>query len=1195
MEKLYVRKKIGKDAAVYEYYFALIFLFENNIHEADKWFEKAVANSNNENKGDLYQKIAYWRGLMHLREEADLGITEKEALVKAKEYFEDAANGGLAEAQYQAGVMYRDGLGGEKDPREAERWFLRAAEQGYFRAAYELGLMYFRGQGEISCDYQEAKKWFEEQAMPLWEGRLNKRRNRPVDISARCFSKLGYIGNIYVNATCGTADIYREGIHTMFNLAAIYLRGGDGVERKSEKAKEWLDKAIKWGSRDIDSQIIEELKTNVVRSEGIAMILRIVKETDNRVVHEDTGKLIGTYGQEGIEWILDSIAEAKHDNLREVARNLLRQHIDPISFVHFLLHRHRDLRRLVAPHVDEKVGRDAAVYQYWYALSFLFGNDIRNADEWFHKAEELFREAASNSEDDYKRDFLTKISFWRGCMYVQDDVGPIFGITREMALVKARKYFEDAANRGLAEAQYQAGVMYRDGTGGEKGPRNAEKWFRRAVEQGYFRAAYELGLMYFRGQGEISRNYKEAKKWFEEMVKPNNKIGISDLDKLGRRVAKRQSHGIDHDLVVDQRRIRALFYLAFIYHYGGNNVEQDYNKGEEYFKKAAGMVDKSYHGRARLWNEAIEGLGLFLETARVYEPLMELFMQRVFKNPVNSKMEDMGAFEWLVSVAETGNDEEKESTGKVLIRYFHFMEENFEENTELEDVYRQMNTQRIELLLSIAKAGDDETRSKVRKLLARHIDSMEKFVLHRIWDWLDNPEGAHDQQNRLRALIRPHVDENIGREAAVYQYYYALSFLFSGDDIVAKKWFDRALKWFDRALLTRSRKDENGIKLRQKIEYWLGHICLRNDEIQEADVNARKYFEDAGSKIKTDANPDDKVTSHCGESGQMTGSDSHAGAAPASGLAEAQYEAGLMYRDGSGGAKKEPGKAGELFKRAAKQDLSRAVCRRAAYQFGRMHFYGQVEVLRNYRTAEKWFIKALPEEQVAKYDDTPPKSDLAELGCIYKAGAWEFDRRNLMIFKDAVWREQADALAHLGFIYLHGGYGVAQCPSKAKGYFEKAAEACHADAMFNLGLISLKNDDRTKAIEWFEKAWEGDLDCDECGPKGRYEHIKERDLTIYKEESELYKRCQENGPGTVHLFRRNMKEKEKLYSCSLEYWRILKSRDWWPRYRGNWLALHHLAILYQDRRGDGDEEKAKRCREKLEMTGFTMPEYSKRT
>jgi hypothetical protein len=70
-----------------------------------------------------------------------------------------AADLGHARAQNGLGVLYRDGIGVKRDPKEAVRWFQESASRGYAFGMYNLALMYKDGIGVMRNDV-EAYKWF---------------------------------------------------------------------------------------------------------------------------------------------------------------------------------------------------------------------------------------------------------------------------------------------------------------------------------------------------------------------------------------------------------------------------------------------------------------------------------------------------------------------------------------------------------------------------------------------------------------------------------------------------------------------------------------------------------------------------------------------------------------------------------------------------------------------------------------------------------------------------------------------------------------------------------------------------------------------------------------------------------------------------------------------------------------------------
>ena len=69
------------------------------------------------------------------------------------------AKQGIAEAQYNLGLMYSRGEGVPRDDKEAMRWYRLSAEQGFAESQTNLGLMYGKGQG-VPRDDKEAMRWY---------------------------------------------------------------------------------------------------------------------------------------------------------------------------------------------------------------------------------------------------------------------------------------------------------------------------------------------------------------------------------------------------------------------------------------------------------------------------------------------------------------------------------------------------------------------------------------------------------------------------------------------------------------------------------------------------------------------------------------------------------------------------------------------------------------------------------------------------------------------------------------------------------------------------------------------------------------------------------------------------------------------------------------------------------------------------
>ncbi len=75
---------------------------------------------------------------------------------RAAYWFDKAAQGGIANATYNMGVLYQQGLGVKQDIAQAVRWYISAADQGHGEAAYNLGISYIEGIGVEYNPYKAA-------------------------------------------------------------------------------------------------------------------------------------------------------------------------------------------------------------------------------------------------------------------------------------------------------------------------------------------------------------------------------------------------------------------------------------------------------------------------------------------------------------------------------------------------------------------------------------------------------------------------------------------------------------------------------------------------------------------------------------------------------------------------------------------------------------------------------------------------------------------------------------------------------------------------------------------------------------------------------------------------------------------------------------------------------------------------------
>ncbi|OSM01620.1 tetratricopeptide repeat protein [Magnetofaba australis] len=123
-----------------------------------------------------------------------------------------------------------------------------------------------------------------------------------------------------------------------------------------------------------------------------------------------------------------------------------------------------------------------------------------------------------------------------GVADAQYNFGVMFdtGKGRPQDYAQAFKWYRRAALQGHARAQTNLGTLYDSGAGTHQDYIKAAKWYRLAAEQGLAVAQYNLGAMYENGQG-VARDPKKARHWYEKAagqgLGPARKaLGLADVE-----------------------------------------------------------------------------------------------------------------------------------------------------------------------------------------------------------------------------------------------------------------------------------------------------------------------------------------------------------------------------------------------------------------------------------------------------------------------------------------------------------------------------------------------------------------------------------------------------------------------------------------------------------------------------------------
>lgn len=98
----------------------------------------------------------------------------------------------------------------------------------------------------------------------------------------------------------------------------------------------------------------------------------------------------------------------------------------------------------------------------------------------------------------------------------------------QLDYAEAAKWFQKAADQGIAEAQFNLGAMCYNGFGVPQDYAEAMKWFQKAADQGNAQAQNSLGVMYKNGYG-VPKNYAKAKQWYRKAADQGYKNAIEAL------------------------------------------------------------------------------------------------------------------------------------------------------------------------------------------------------------------------------------------------------------------------------------------------------------------------------------------------------------------------------------------------------------------------------------------------------------------------------------------------------------------------------------------------------------------------------------------------------------------------------------------------------------------------------------------
>jgi TPR repeat protein len=533
---------------------------------------------------------------------------------------------GFVEAQYEVGLMFANGVGVAQNLEQAVFWVRKAAERGLAVAQYLLGTRYAGGIA-VEKDAHQALGWFlkaSEQGHPKAFNKLARFYSAAhPDAAALCFLKSAELGVAEAQLALGQACALGEGVEQSFEQSHVWFQraaqqgvaaaqfalaelyaNGQGVPPDFEEAMFWYRHAA--GQYHAAAQVAIEKLAAAGHARPTARGRRKSAELERR---RDRG------GWDKAAEYAD--ADAKY-HLGLMYQNGYRVPQD--------VHKAKDWFENAAKQEDARA-------QLALAKLLEEGHD-RSALVWYQRAAEQGNRDAQRalgrlflSADNADKDCFTGVGWYfkageQGDSSALLSLGHILSDSLEDLALSS---FRQAAEQGMAQAQYLLAQRYTSGAGLQKNLFRAFDWYQKAAEQGYAPAQGAMGVCFMSGAG-VSVDLERAISWFR--------------------------------LAADQNDPQAQWNLGSIYVGGGAGVKKDLRKAFLWCQKAAELAfapAQSTLGvlfaRIKNFENAVHWWTLAAEQG---DPEGQYNLALMYSKGKGIRQDWQLAFRWFLAAAEQG-------------------------------------------------------------------------------------------------------------------------------------------------------------------------------------------------------------------------------------------------------------------------------------------------------------------------------------------------------------------------------------------------------------------------------------------------------------------------------------------------------------------------------------------------------------
>lgn len=569
--------------------------------------------------------------------EKGMKLESEDAYTDAFEYYLDAAEGGIAGAQYKVGIMYGVGLGTEVNDSLSDHWLQMGAESKEPRALYVIGSKYLNK--EYIYNEEKAKEYFDK-ALPglktmaadldsdaqLYLSNMcaaGQAMDANLEESAKWSMESGKTGNLYTQVyymyllsqtedfrsmvlddteaaflkKMKTDSLKNQAMSKLWKMTAqgsaiadyyLYEIYKDGylAEVNKDSAKFYIQKAA---DRHFVSAYItlgsEYGEGNGLYETDGAKALNYYKMAGEQNPYTQTyvGNLYfnGTYGsadrKEAYKWYQKAASSGEPEAVYRIGD--------------FYFNGFADIAKDKAKAYEyfEKAAKgNSAAAQYMMGKKFFYGyNDVVD----YKAAHNWFKQSSDNG--------YSKGSFMAGYMFQEK-----IGVLSDTSDLSPKEYFKRAGEDVLAyladyendtEAQWQLYKMYANGWGVSSSSKKASDYFDKAfgnyekeAEAGDAEAQYMLSNLYHENFGNYPKEAK-ALEWAKKSAEQNfipAVYWVGMFYYLGWGMGYDDPEANKWFTKAEQKNFpEAYFYLGQMYKYG-YSVSKNKIKANEYFQKA---------------------------------------------------------------------------------------------------------------------------------------------------------------------------------------------------------------------------------------------------------------------------------------------------------------------------------------------------------------------------------------------------------------------------------------------------------------------------------------------------------------------------------------------------------------------------------------------------------------------------------